>query len=329
MTFGLQCDEAASPRHPRRAPPRAASPSSTPPTSTRSAATSTTVGPHRGDRRPLAARAGAHDFVVATKCFGPMGPRPWDRGHVAQAHPGRHRRLAAPAADRLRRPLPAPHRRPEHADRRDAATRSTTSCAPARCATSAARTSSPTSWRGRSAAARLLGLGPLRLGAAALQPALPRVRARAAAAVPRGGHRRDPLQPARRRPAHRQAPPRRGPPRRAPASRSATRRERYQDRYWHEREFDTVEALRAARRPRPGCRSRPSRSPGCWPNPAITAPIVGASRPGAARRRLAAAENAARRRAQGPPRRADRRVPPGRRPALSRAPTTRGARSCP
>ncbi len=50
-----------------------------------------------------------------------------------------------------------------------------------------------------------LGPGPVRFGAAPLQPALPPDRAGPAAPLWRGGHRRHPLQPDRRRPAHRQA----------------------------------------------------------------------------------------------------------------------------
>jgi aryl-alcohol dehydrogenase (NADP+) len=57
-----------------------------------------------------------------------------------------------------------------------------------------------------------------------------------------------------------------------------TAAQRYQDRYWHEREFDTVEALRPLAReagmPLPQLAV-------AWvlTNPAITAPIIGASRP--------------------------------------------------
>ena len=55
--------------------------------------------------------------------------------------------------------------------------------------------------------------------------------------------------------------------------------ERYQDRYWHEREFETVEALRplAAEAGMPLARLAVA-----WmlAEPAITSPIVGASRPG-------------------------------------------------
>ncbi len=64
---------------------------------------------------------------------------------------------------------------------------------------------------------------------------------------------------------------------------------RYQERYWHEREFDSVEALR-------GLSNEAGMSMAtmamCWvmSNPAITAPIVGASRPEQLADSLAAAE---------------------------------------
>jgi aryl-alcohol dehydrogenase (NADP+) len=64
---------------------------------------------------------------------------------------------------------------------------------------------------------------------------------------------------------------------------------RYQERYWHDREFDTVDALR-------GLSNETGMSMAtmamCWvlSNPAITAPIVGASRPDQLADSLAAAE---------------------------------------
>jgi aryl-alcohol dehydrogenase (NADP+) len=64
---------------------------------------------------------------------------------------------------------------------------------------------------------------------------------------------------------------------------------RYQERYWHDREFDTVDALR-------GLSNEAGMSMAtmamCWvlSNPAITAPIVGASRPDQLADSLAAAE---------------------------------------
>jgi aryl-alcohol dehydrogenase-like predicted oxidoreductase len=64
---------------------------------------------------------------------------------------------------------------------------------------------------------------------------------------------------------------------------------RYQERYWHDREFDTVDTLR-------GLSNEAGMSMAtmamCWvlSNPAITAPIVGASRPDQLADSLAAAE---------------------------------------
>jgi aryl-alcohol dehydrogenase (NADP+) len=54
--------------------------------------------------------------------------------------------------------------------------------------------------------------------------------------------------------------------------------ERYQDRYWHEREFETVETLRPLAA---AAGLRPTSLALAWvlAEPGITAPIVGASRP--------------------------------------------------
>ncbi len=53
---------------------------------------------------------------------------------------------------------------------------------------------------------------------------------------------------------------------------------RYQERYWHEREFDTIDALKALSNEAGMSMATMAM---CWvmSNPAITAPIVGASRP--------------------------------------------------
>ena len=83
MTFGLQTDEAiVAPRSSTR-PPTAASTSSTPPTSTRSAARVETIG--RTEEiigRWLQAQGASRrcDFIVATKAVGKVGPNPWDQG---------------------------------------------------------------------------------------------------------------------------------------------------------------------------------------------------------------------------------------------------------
>ena len=113
----------------------------------------TTVGPHRGDRRPLAARASATSTSSRRSAS-----RRWAAavGHGQQPppHHGRDRRVAAPAADRLRRPVPTALRRPERAARRVARRARRSRARRARSATSAARTSSRTGSRTRSAAAR-------------------------------------------------------------------------------------------------------------------------------------------------------------------------------
>ena len=59
-------------------------------------------------------------YVVATKCFGPMGTEPVGHGQQPPPHHGRDRRVAAAPADRLHRPVPAALRRSRRAARRDA-----------------------------------------------------------------------------------------------------------------------------------------------------------------------------------------------------------------
>lgn len=64
---------------------------------------------------------------------------------------------------------------------------------------------------------------------------------------------------------------------------------RYQDRYWHEREFETIEALRAIAQAAGMSMATMAMS---WvlSNPAVTSPIIGASRPEQLADSLAAAE---------------------------------------
>src|SRR5216683_2952377 len=219
-------------------------------------------GAHRGDRGALARRPaprlrGGHQVRRGDERAA-LGPR-----RVAQAHPGRHRRLPAPASHRLRGSLPAPSPGLGDADRRE----------PARARRRGPGGQGPL--RGLLELPRLPGgAGPraqraargraLRLGAAALQPALPPGRARPLAALPggllSGKHRRD------------SAP--------TPGTRFTlgNAAERYQDRYWHEREFETVEALRPLAAEAGMSLARLAVA---WmlAEPAITSPIVGASRP--------------------------------------------------
>ena len=219
---------------------RRASTSSTPPTRTRSAAT-WPPGAHRGDHRPLAARQ-AGPFHHRDQVLRADRARAVRRRQLAQAHHVGGRGLAAPPADRLHRPVPAARLRPEHADRRDARR--------------PRRPGAP----GQGPLHRLLQLpdlpagpgdrpqrdpaaGQVRLGAAAVQPAVPPDRAGDAAVLRGRGHRRHPLQPDRGRAAVRQARPSRPAAGGQPVH-PRLARAMYQERYWNEREFDTVEALR-------------------------------------------------------------------------------------
>ena len=64
---------------------------------------------------------------------------------------------------------------------------------------------------------------------------------------------------------------------------------RYQERYWHEREFDTVDALKALSN-EAGMSMATMAASWVLSNPAITAPIIGASRPDQLADSLAAVE---------------------------------------
>ena len=205
MTFGFQCDEATS-----RAILDAAADAGITFLDTADVyplgGSLEHVGAHRGDRRPLAARAAATASSWPPSASGAMGRSPWDQGasrkHILDAVDASLRRLGTDYVDLYQ--LHGDD--PDDADRRDA------------------RGARRPRARGQGALRRLLELprlphgprhrpqrgpapGALRLGAAPLQPAVPPDRARAAAAVRGGGRRRHPLQPARRRAAHRQARP--------------------------------------------------------------------------------------------------------------------------
>ena len=151
MTFGLQCDEPASAAIMDRAAaggitffdtadvyPVGGGPDTV-------GRTEEIVGRWLSPRR--------HDIVLATKCSGAMSGRPWDRGtsrkHILDAIEGSLRRLRTDYVDLYQLHHPDP------ATPIDETLRALDDVVRAgRPATSAARTSPRTRWRGRSAAAR-------------------------------------------------------------------------------------------------------------------------------------------------------------------------------
>jgi 1-deoxyxylulose-5-phosphate synthase len=76
---------------------------------------------------------------------------------------------------------------------------------------------------------------------------------------------------------------------RAPRFALGTAARRYQERYWNEKEFETIEALRPIAA-EAGMTMATLAVSWVLSNPAITAPIIGASRPGQLADSLAAAE---------------------------------------
>ena len=275
MTFGYQCDEPAvgAPSSTRR--PRPASPSSTPPTSTRSAAPLSRLG--RTEEILGRWLTGRRDrFILATKCFAPTGPSPWDPGisrkHIMRAIDASLRRLHTDHVDLYQLHVWDAH---TPIDETLLALDDLVRAGKVRyvgfsnfLAYQLARS------LGRS---EVLGVGPLRLAAAPLQPALPPDRAGAAAARaeeqiavipynPLAGGLLTGKHAAERRPTE------------GTRFTLGNAAERYTDRYWHEREFDTVEALRHVA-DEAGLSMAELAVAWVLANPAITCPIIGASRP--------------------------------------------------
>ena len=109
------------------------------------------------------------------------------RARRSMAPPGTSTRrcgLARATPDRLRRSVLPAQAGSGDADRGDARARSTSSCARARCARSAARTSRPSSWRRPIASPRELGTARFTVLQNQLQPARARRRRRRAPALP-------------------------------------------------------------------------------------------------------------------------------------------------
>jgi aryl-alcohol dehydrogenase (NADP+) len=217
-----------------------------------------------------------HEFIIATKCFGVMGARPWDRGnsrkHVLDAIDGSLRRLRTDYVDLYQLHHPDPETPiDETLQALDDVVRS-----------GKARyigCSNFHAWQVARALGRSEALGVARFDS--VQPRfnllfrqierelLPLCQAEGLGVIPynplaggflSGKHRRE-------------AGPTAGT--RFTLGRAARR---YQERYWHEREFATVEALRPLAAEAGLSLTRLAVA---WvlAHPAITAPIVGASRP--------------------------------------------------
>jgi 1-deoxyxylulose-5-phosphate synthase len=221
-------------------------------------------------------RGRRQDFIVATKCFGATGPRPWDRGlsrkHVLEAIDASLRRLQTDYVDLYQ----AHHPDPETPI--DETLRAFDDVVRAGKARYIGCSNYP-AWQTAKALGRseLLGLARFET----VQPRynllfrqterelLPLCAEERLAVIPynpiaggllSGKHRRDT-----------------GP---AAGTRFTlgTAARRYQERYWHEREFETVDALRALAA-EAGMSMVQLAVAWTLANPVITSPIVGASRP--------------------------------------------------
>ena len=271
MTFGLQCSEQHGRRHPRprrRGRRRLSRHRRRLPVGRR---------PHHARRteeilgRWLPGKRGT--FSLATKCFAPTGPNPWDAGplaqHIFHAVENSLRRLQTDWIDLYQLhgydPQTPIDETLEALDRlvQDGKVRYI-GCS------NWLRTNS----RAPSGAARRCSC-PIRLRAAALQPAVSRVRARLVPVLPwrrasaSSATTRSPVDCCGKHDAA-------GRRRRAPLHARLRGRE-YQQRYWHERQFESVDQLR-------GVAADAGVPLGRWPwrgccEPGVTAPIVGASRP--------------------------------------------------
>jgi aryl-alcohol dehydrogenase (NADP+) len=285
MTFGLQCDEAAS----RAILDRAAAGGVT-------FLDTADVYPLGGGFETVGRteeilgrwlEGRRHDFVVATKCFGAMSDKPWDRGasrkHILDAIDGSLRRLRTDYVD-----LYQLHH-PDAETPIDETLRTLDDVVKAGKARHVGCSNFP-AYQVARALGRSEVLGVARFDS--VQPRynllfrqierelLPLCREEGIGVIPynplaggflSGKHRRES-----------------GP---TPGTRFTLGRAaaRYQDRYWHEREFDTIEALRPLAAEAGMSLTRLAVA---WvlAEPAITSPIVGASRPDQLDDVLAAAE---------------------------------------
>jgi len=227
-----------------------------------------------------------HSFIVATKCVGQMGPKPWDQGmsrkHILDAIDGSLRRLKTDYVDVYQLHSYDPATPIDEAlETLDAVVKS-----------GKARYVGVSNWLAHRVA-RALGRCELN-GLAridSVQPRynllfraferdlLPLCEEEGVAVIPY-----NPIAGGLLSGKHdREAPPPEG------RFQLGTAGARYQERYWHEREFDTVDTLRGLSN-EAGMSMASMAVSWVMSNPAITAPIVGASRPEQLKDSLEAAE---------------------------------------
>jgi 1-deoxyxylulose-5-phosphate synthase len=228
-----------------------------------------------------------HDFILATKCVGQIGPKPWDLGmsrkHILDAIDASLRRLDTDYVDLYQLHGYDPLTPVDEAlEALDTVVR-----------TGKARYVGVSNWPAHKVA-RALGRSEIKniASIASVQPRynllfrsferdlLPMCAEESVAVIPY-----NPLAGGLLTGKHdRTAPPPAG-------TRFAlgTAARRYQERYWNEKEFETIEALRPIAA-EAGMTMATLAVSWVLSNPAITAPIIGASRPGQLADSLAAAE---------------------------------------
>ncbi len=274
MTFGLQCDEAASVAILDRAASDGITFLDTADVYPLGGGFDTVGRTEEILGRWLEGRR--HSFVVATKCFGSMSARPWDRGnsrkHILDAIEGSLRRLRTDYVDLYQLHHPDP------ATPIDETLRALDDVVRAGKARYVGCSNFP-AWRVARALGRSEVLGVGRFDS--VQPRynllfrqverelLPLCQEEGLAVIPynplaggflSGKHRHE------------------AGPTAGTRFTLGSAAERYQERYWHEREFATVEALRPLAA---AAGISLTRLAVAWvlAHPAVTAPIVGASRP--------------------------------------------------
>jgi 1-deoxyxylulose-5-phosphate synthase len=228
-----------------------------------------------------------HQFILATKCAGQTGAKPWDQGmsrkHILDAIDASLQRLGTDYVDLYQLHRYDPHTQIDEAlEALDTVVR-----------TGKARYVGVSNWPAHKIA-RAVGRSELKnlTGIASVQPRynllfraferdlLPMCEEEGIAVIPY-----NPLAGGLLTGKHdRQSPAQQGT--RFTLGNAGAR---YQERYWHEKEFETIEALRAIAATA-GMSMATMAVSWVLSNPAITAPIVGASRPEQLADSLAAAE---------------------------------------